>query len=101
MVRLDADMKMLGSHLETGREKMNLPKINDTVTTKKALELCRYFDLNYLVKRIESEPEGYKDWKFDGCSSLPDELTGLFTGCNWEDTAYKDVMQSSLHPSLY
>ena len=42
---------------------MNLPKIGDIVTTKEALELCRYFDLDYLVKRIESDPESYKDWE--------------------------------------
>lgn len=55
---------------------MNLPEIGDIVTTKEALELCRYFDLDYLIERIESDPEKYKDWKFDGCSGLP--------GCVWE-----------------
>lgn len=63
---------------------MKLPKIGDIITTKEALELCRYFGLDYLVERIESDPESYKNWKFDGCSGLPDKVMGLFTRCNWE-----------------
>lgn len=75
---------------------MNLPKIGDTISTKEALELCRYFGLDYLVERIESDPESYKNWKFDGCSCLPDELMGLFTGCNWEDITYKCCLPHDL-----
>jgi hypothetical protein len=67
---------------------MKLPEIGDRVTTKDGLELCRYFNLDYLVERIQCHPEGYKDWQFDGCSGLPDELMGLFTGCKWEDITY-------------
>ncbi|MFZ0449240.1 MAG: hypothetical protein WAL98_08355 [Desulfatiglandaceae bacterium] len=67
---------------------MKLPEIGDWVTTQDGLGLCRYFNLDYLVDRIENNPEGYKDWQFDGCSGLPDELMGLFTGCKWEDITY-------------
>ena len=56
---------------------MNPPEIGDIISTKEALELCRYFGLDYLVERIESDPERYKDWKFDGCSGLPDEIMGF------------------------
>ena len=38
---------------------MKLPKIGDIITTKGALELCRYFGLDYLVERIESDPASY------------------------------------------
>ena len=75
---------------------MDLPNIGDIITAKKALKLCRYFDLNYLVDRIESDPESYKDWRFDGCSGLPDELMGLFTGCNWKDITYKCCLPHDL-----
>ena len=75
---------------------MNLPDIGDIITTKKALKLCRYFDLNYLFNRIESDPESYKDWMFDGCSALPDELMGLFSGCNWKDITYKCCLPHDL-----
>ena len=75
---------------------MRLPKIGETISKKVALELCRYFGLDYLVKRIESNPESYKDWKFDGCSGLPDELMGLFTGCKWEDITYKCCLPHDL-----
>jgi len=75
---------------------MNLPDTGDIITTKEALKLCRYFDLEYLVERIESDPENYKDWVFDGCSGLPDELMGLFTGCNWKDITYKSCLPHDL-----
>jgi len=75
---------------------VNLPEIGDTVSATEALELCRHFGLDYLVKRIESAPEGFKDWNFDGCSSLPDELMGIFTGCNWKDITYKCCLPHDL-----
>ncbi|WP_304511881.1 hypothetical protein [Desulfobacula sp.] len=75
---------------------MTLPEIGDTITTKKALELCRHFSLDYLVDRIESDPEKYKDWKFDGCSGLPDEVMGFFTGCDWKDITYKCCLPHDL-----
>ena len=75
---------------------MNLPDIGDVITTQEALSLCQYFNLDYLVKRIESAPENYKDWGFDGCSGLPDELMGLFTGCNWKDITYKCCLPHDL-----
>ena len=34
---------------------MKLPKIGDIITAKEALELCRYFCLDYLVECIESD----------------------------------------------
>ena len=40
---------------------MKLPKIGDVITTKEALELCQYFGLDYLVERIESDPESYSE----------------------------------------
>ena len=54
---------------------MKLQAINDIMTTEQALELCRHFKLDYLIKRIESSSGKYKTWKFDGCSDLPDEVT--------------------------
>jgi hypothetical protein len=75
---------------------MNLPEIGDIITTKQAIELCRFFGLDYLVKRIESASESYKDWKFDGCSGLPDEVMGFFTGCDWEDITYKCCLPHDL-----
>jgi len=75
---------------------MKLPEIGDTVSATEALALCRHFGLDYLVKRIESDPEGFKDWNFDGCSGLSDELMGVFTGCNWEDITYKCCLPHDL-----
>jgi len=75
---------------------MELPAINDTITTEAALELCRHFNLEYLVERIESDPTRYRDWKFDGCSGLPDELMGLFTGCKWQDITYQCCLPHDL-----
>ncbi len=75
---------------------MKLPEIAEVISTETALELCRHFGLDYLVERIESEPSRYKDWAFDGCSGLPDELMGLFTGCNWQDITYQCCLPHDL-----
>lgn len=75
---------------------MNLPDIGETVTTAKALYLCRHFRLAYLVRRIQSTPNRYKAWKFDGCSGLPDKWLGFFTGCKWEDVTYKCCLPHDL-----
>lgn len=75
---------------------MNPPEINEIITTKKALKLCRHFGLEYLIDPIESDPEKYKDWKFDGCSGLPDEAMGFFTSCDWKDITYKCCLPHDL-----
>jgi len=75
---------------------MNLPEIDETVTTETALALCSHFRLSYLVRRIKSDPSRYKNWVFDGCSGLPDEQMGLFTGCDWQDITYKCCLPHDL-----
>jgi hypothetical protein len=67
---------------------MTLPEIGDTIVTEEALALCRHFGLGYLTQRLEANPSEYKCWEFDGCSILPDQLMGFFTGCKWEDITY-------------
>jgi hypothetical protein len=49
---------------------MKLPEIGDIITTPKALKLCTHFGLDYLIDRINTNPDNYKDWSFDGCSGL-------------------------------
>lgn len=51
-----------------------LPKIGEVITTERALELCKYFKLDYLTERINSNPGSYKEWKFDGISVLDDKF---------------------------
>ena len=75
---------------------MIFPAIGDNITTEDALKLCRHFKLDYLTARIEANPDSYKNWKFDGCSGLPDEILGLFTGCNWQDITYKCCLPHDL-----
>ena len=50
-----------------------LPKIGELVTTERALELCEHYGLNHLAKRIEDNPDLFKEWEFDGCSMTPTE----------------------------
>ena len=76
--------------------RMELPDIGDTVTTAQALDLCRHFGLEYLAERIIGHPEEYREWKFDGCSGLPDEVMGFFTGCNWKDITFKCCLPHDL-----
>jgi len=77
-------------------EKMKYPQIGDMITTENALLLCQHFNLDYLVKRIENDPHQYNPWEFDGCSGLPDEIMGLFTGCEWRDITYKCCLPHDL-----
>jgi len=51
-----------------------MPKMYETITTEKALELCRHFGLYHLVDRILDHPQAYKPWEFDGCSWYPDKF---------------------------
>jgi hypothetical protein len=75
---------------------MELPKIGDEVATTRARALCRHFGLHELVERIDAAPERYQSWAFDGCSGLPDEVLGLFTGCNWQDITYRCCLPHDL-----
>jgi len=75
---------------------MKLPQINDIVTTEQALALYKHFDPDYLVKRIQSNPDKYKPWKFDGCSGLPDEIMGFFTDCESKNITYKCCLPHDL-----
>ncbi|MBC8440830.1 MAG: hypothetical protein H8D87_14265 [Deltaproteobacteria bacterium] len=75
---------------------MILPETGDTITTEKALELCQQFSLDYLTDRLNSNPKKYKDWIFDGCSGLPDEIMGFFTGCDWKDITYNCCLPHDL-----
>lgn len=75
---------------------MQFPELNERVITEKALELCIYFGLDYLVARIEENPDNFRSWEFDGCSGLPDRLLGTFTGCSWEDITYKCCLPHDL-----
>ncbi|MBC8376631.1 MAG: hypothetical protein H8E26_11355 [FCB group bacterium] len=65
-----------------------LPELGDKVSTAQALRLCIEFKLEYLRIRIEANPEEYKEWTFDGCSGIPDQLLKIFTNKNWQDITY-------------
>lgn len=75
---------------------MNLPNVGDEISTARALELCNYFKLDYLIIRIEGNPNIYKPWIFDGCSCLKDKMMGLWTGCNWNDITEKCCLPHDL-----
>ena len=75
---------------------VKLPEVKALVTTEWALELCRHFSLDYLVERISAHPGAYRSWRFDGCTGLPDEWMGVFTGCRWEDITYRCCLPHDL-----
>lgn len=72
---------------------MKMPELGEMVATEWALELCKNFDLAYLVQRIETNPGVYRSWTFDG---LPDRLLGIITGCDWRDITYKCALPHDL-----
>ncbi len=75
---------------------MKIPEIYDLITTDDGIELCRSFNLDYLVQRIESNRENYKRWEFDGCSCFYDKLLGFLTRCNWKDITFKCCLPHDL-----
>lgn len=56
---------------------MRMPKIGGIVDNKLAINLCRYYQFDEIASRIEADPEQFKEWRFDGASSLPDNLVAL------------------------
>jgi hypothetical protein len=75
--------------------KQLLPQINEIITAQKGLELCRYFELDYLIERLTKYPERYKEWQFDGCSFLPDLL--LKRVCHdWDKILYECCLPHDL-----
>jgi hypothetical protein len=56
------------------RYTVELPEIDDLITTQRALKLCALYGFDHLVERIEENPELFKEWRFDGCSMTPDAV---------------------------
>ena len=75
---------------------MKLPEIGEIITTQRALELCRHFNLDHIVAMIEANPESFTHWKFDGCSCLPDKSLGRFTGCECRDIIFRCCLPHDL-----
>lgn len=71
-------------------------KIGDMITVSDGMKIAKEFGLTYIINRIESQPDMYKDFIFDGCSCVPDELLGLFTGCKWKDITYRCCLQHDI-----
>ena len=75
---------------------MNYPKIGDRVDMETALDLCRHFNLDYLVRRIHADPSLYSSWIFDGCSCIHDQFLGFLTGLDADDITYKCCLPHDL-----
>ena len=52
---------------------MILPNVDDTINNERAKELCEYFGYTHLVERINTNPNSYKEWVFDGASMIVDK----------------------------
>lgn len=64
------------------------PRIGEPVSPAMGIKIADYFGLMVIAERVETNPERYKSFTFDGCSCLPDQLLGLFAGCDWQDITY-------------
>ncbi|PLY02549.1 MAG: hypothetical protein C0623_03550 [Desulfuromonas sp.] len=71
---------LAGSTLADAQPNITLPEIGETITTERAIELCRHYRFQYLVDRITAHPERYKSWRFDGVSMAPDGLFAWLFG---------------------
>jgi hypothetical protein len=75
---------------------MKLPEIGEVINSDRAIELCRHFELEYLVERIEANPDAYTDWKFDGVSGVPEKLAAFFTGVDEYTLTYECALPHDL-----
>lgn len=75
--------------------KQLLPQIDEIITTQRGLELCKYFELGYLVERLTKHPGRYREWRFDGCSFLPDQLLKRIYR-NWDKVLYECCLPHDL-----
>lgn len=64
-------------------------KIGDTITPEMGIKLADRLGLAHYAHRIKSNPGGYKDFVFDGCSGVPDKLMTQLTWRLWADIVYK------------
>ena len=94
------NMKEFDMALNVGKEVAALKRMTVKQLRARHVEVFgeqpRSSHKDYLIKRIESNPGKYKEWEFDGCSGIPDELMGLFTGCDWQDITYKCCLPHDL-----
>ena len=75
---------------------MNLPEIGETITTERALELCKFFRIDYLTERIKENPDSYKLWTFDGASYSWDTGLAFMTGVEQNDLTFKCALPHDL-----
>lgn len=73
-----------------------LPKVGEKITTNRAIELCQYYKLNYLINRIQKNPELYNEWIFDGVSGLPDRLASILVDCDQHLLTYECALPHDL-----
>lgn len=65
-------------------------KIGDMVSPKMALDLAKYYKLEYIVKRIsENDLNNYKSFRFDGASCLWDSLVAFLIGIDQKIFTYE------------
>jgi len=77
-------------------KKITLPKIGDTITPERGIELCRHFGFIDILMRIKANPWDYDDWKFDGTSMVPDRLIKFFWS-GWD----KAIIEALKHDLKY
>lgn len=63
--------------------------IGDVISPATGLQIANQLGMQHIVERIESEPERYADFRFDGVSGAPDWMAALFFGVDETDLTYK------------
>ena len=77
-------------------KEIKLPQIGEIITVERGLELCRYFGIDYLVKRLTEHPKDYNEFIFDGASGIRDDLLGLLNDGEWELITNKAALPHDL-----
>ncbi len=75
---------------------MKYPELKETITTARALELCKHFEMHTLVERILRNPEQYKEWKFDGVSVLNEKFAAGIANVDQKTLTYQCALPHDL-----
>ena len=75
---------------------MEYIKIGETVTSIKAMKLCKYFGFVLLHERIKANSLRYKPWEFTGASIFPDKLMAKIMGVSPYQLTYKCALPHAI-----
>jgi hypothetical protein len=75
------------------------PAIGDSVSGGYAIFLAEFYGLDYVADRIRNDASlelFEREWKFNGCTGLPDRLLSLFSRRPWHEITHECCLPHDL-----